>query len=66
MMLPPFYHLIRWCRAWVELVVAIIKIITLGLYRPDWDYVFLYWEAKRGLEWRSHQRSINKIKESQK
>lgn len=30
-----------WIRAWIEIVIAILSIVTLTLYRPSWDMRFI-------------------------
>lgn len=33
---------LNWTIAWVELVVALINILTFNFYRPNWGHRYLY------------------------
>ena len=37
---------LRFVQYGIELVCALIGVLTLGFYRPWWDFVFVSWSSK--------------------
>ncbi len=36
-----------WVMYWVELAAAVVGIVTLGVYRPGWEFDFAAWATLR-------------------
>jgi hypothetical protein len=39
-----------WIAAWVDVIVGLIGVISLGFYRPWWDFSYSCWITKRNLK----------------
>lgn len=35
--------------AWTDLADGVVGILTLGFYRPGWDYRLMLWHSKKAL-----------------
>ena len=42
-----FYHIIS---AFVVLADGLVGVLTLGFYRPYWDYRLMLWHSKKTME----------------
>jgi len=37
------YFFLRWVQYWIDIFVGITGVLTLGLYRPWWDFKYIFW-----------------------
>lgn len=40
----------RWVGYWLDMVCGIIGVLTLGFYRPWWDFDYRAWSSKKELK----------------
>lgn len=44
------HRFMLWIGSWVSLGQSIAEILSLGLFRPNWEMQFLMWETIRNLK----------------
>lgn len=40
------WFFLRWLRSWIELAVGLVSVLSLGIYRPWWDFSYMVWFSK--------------------
>ena len=49
-------HILSWMGSWIDIVVALINIFTLGFYRPLWVFRYFSWNRARILKNREQRK----------
>ena len=52
------YHFVS---AWIDLADGVVGILTLGFYRPGWDYRFMLWHSKKVMAKRIESDAVNSM-----
>lgn len=54
----------KWLTAWVDMICGLLAVLTLGFFRPWWDFKFRGWITllflKHGIQWITSKQNINK------
>lgn len=51
-------HIYRFLSCYFELASALVGVVTLGIYKPYWDFNFMYWHAELELKRRAERKQI--------